>query len=69
MVTVSSKFQVVIPENVRGALGLRPGLKVDVIAKGGVAYIVPLRSLVELQAALKGLKGGRPLRDERDRPL
>ena len=44
-VKVSSKYQVVIPEHVRRALDLKPGTEVDVIAKGGVAYIVPVRSI------------------------
>lgn len=44
-VKVSSKYQVVIPESVREALKLRPGTQVDVIAKGGIAYLVPVRSI------------------------
>lgn len=51
-VKVSSKYQVVIPEAVRSALGLKPGTQVDVIAKGGIAYIVPVKSLAEVKKAL-----------------
>ena len=47
-VKVSSKYQVVIPTEVRKALDLRPGTEVDVIAKGGIAYIVPVIPLNKL---------------------
>lgn len=47
-VKVSSKYQVVIPTEVRRALDLQPGTEVDVIAKGGIAYIVPVSSLTKL---------------------
>jgi AbrB family looped-hinge helix DNA binding protein len=53
-VKVSSKYQVVIPEKVRQSLGLRPGTEVDVIAKGGIAYIVPVKPLSALSENLKG---------------
>lgn len=44
-VKVSSKYQVVMPEQVRKALELRPGVEVDVIAKGGVVYIIPVKPI------------------------
>ncbi len=47
-VKVSSKYQVVIPDQVRQALDLKPGTEVDVIAKGGVAYIVPVKPIEEV---------------------
>lgn len=52
-VKVSSKYQVVIPERVRRALDLTPGVEVDVIAKGGVAYIVPVRPLAKLSEQIR----------------
>lgn len=53
-VKISSKYQVVIPEKVRSLLGLQPGTQVDVIAKGGVAYIVPIPSIEDLKESFEG---------------
>ena len=52
-VKVSSKYQVVIPNKVRQALDLKPGTEVDVIAKGGVAYIVPIRPLTKVSESVR----------------
>ena len=51
-VKVSPKYQVVIPEEVRRSLNLKPGMQVSVIAKGGIAYIVPVKSLEDVQSAI-----------------
>lgn len=71
-VKVSSKYQVVIPKEVRSSLGLIPGTFVDVIAKGGIAYIVPVKCLEDARGLLKGklfaddVKNFRSKRDKRD---
>jgi len=52
-VKISSKYQVVIPQDVRERLNLKPGTEVDVIAKGGIIYIVPVRSIWEVRDRLK----------------
>lgn len=52
-VKVSSKFQIVIPKAVRERLRIRPGQEMGVIDKGGIAHLVPLKSLQELQAISK----------------
>jgi AbrB family looped-hinge helix DNA binding protein len=51
-VKVSPKYQVVIPEEVRRSLNIKPGMQIDVIAKGGVAYLVPVKSVKEIQKLL-----------------
>jgi AbrB family looped-hinge helix DNA binding protein len=66
-VKVSSKYQVVIPEEVRASLGLKAGSKVEVIAKGKVAYLVPVPTLEEVQKHLKGKLNLTGLRDKKDR--
>jgi AbrB family looped-hinge helix DNA binding protein len=48
-VKVSPKYQVVIPEEVRRSLNIKPGMRISVIAKGGVAFLVPVRSTKEIQ--------------------
>ncbi|MEK7703970.1 MAG: AbrB/MazE/SpoVT family DNA-binding domain-containing protein [Myxococcota bacterium] len=69
LVKVSPKFQVVIPADVRGALGIRAGSRVQVIAKGKVAYLVPVPTLDEVQQNLAGRVGTKGLRDKKDRSL
>lgn len=52
-VKISSKYQVVIPDEVRRILDIKPGTEVDVIAKDGIAYIVPVRPLTKISEAVK----------------
>jgi AbrB family looped-hinge helix DNA binding protein len=54
-VTVSPKFQIVIPEEVRESQGIQPGQKVRVIVFDGSIHIVPLRPLEEMEGILKGV--------------
>ncbi len=64
---ISSKYQVVIPRHVRKLMSLTVGTEVDVIAKGKVIYIVPLRSLEDIQKNLTGKLDQKKLRDKKDR--
>lgn len=68
-VKVSSKYQVVIPEPVRKLLGLQPGVQVDVIAKGGVAYIVPIPTVDKLKQSFEGKLANKNVRNKKDRKL
>ena len=54
-VTLSPKFQVVIPLAVREALGLRPGEKLRVLRHGGRVELIPIRKLRDLRGSLKGM--------------
>lgn len=54
-VTVSSKYQIVIPKEVRESMDIKPGQKLSFIVKGGVIYLVPVLSLDELQGFVKGM--------------
>ena len=56
MVTLSSKYQVVIPRSVRNRLGLRPGIKLQVIEYNGRVEFLPVREPAELRGLLKGLE-------------
>jgi len=54
-VTVSPKYQVVIPKNIREALQLRPGQKMKVIEYDGRIELIPDRDISELRGFLKGI--------------
>ncbi|MBI4619505.1 MAG: AbrB/MazE/SpoVT family DNA-binding domain-containing protein [Desulfobacterales bacterium] len=54
-VTVSPKFQVVIPRTVRESLHLRPGQKMQVIEYEGRVELIPERDISELRGFLKGI--------------
>jgi len=65
-VTVSRKYQVVIPEKLRRDAKIKPGDKMVAIAKHGVLQYVPVRSLKNTKGMVLGLDL-KDLRDESDR--
>ncbi|MDO9264228.1 MAG: AbrB/MazE/SpoVT family DNA-binding domain-containing protein [Desulfosalsimonadaceae bacterium] len=54
-VTVSPKFQVVIPATIRNSMQLRPGQKIQVIEYEGRIELIPERPISELRGFLKGI--------------
>jgi AbrB family looped-hinge helix DNA binding protein len=54
-VTVSPKFQIVIPRAVRDALDIRPGQKVQVVRYGDRIELIPLRPIREMRGFLRGI--------------
>ena len=54
-VTVSPKFQVVIPKSVRDSLGLQPGQKMQVVEYEGRIEFIPERDIQELRGFVKGI--------------
>ena len=44
-VKLSSKYQLVLPRGARERLKLRPGMRMTVLDKGGVIFLVPERGL------------------------
>ena len=66
VVTLSSKFQVVIPQDIREKLDLKPGQKIVVIEKDGVLHLIPQRPIKEMRGFVKGVETSK-LRDEEDR--
>ena len=54
-VTVSPKFQVVIPKEIRRKLGLLPGQKIQVVVYGDRIELSPVRSAKRMRGFLKGI--------------
>ena len=48
-VTISLKYQIVIPEHIRTSLKLRPGQKLKVIGYDGRIELIPDRNIAELK--------------------
>jgi len=65
-VTVSSKYQVVIPREVREQLHIKPGLKLQVIVYDDRIVLIPIRSIREARGSLKGINT-EVLREDEDR--
>lgn len=54
-VTISPKFQVVIPKEVRRQLRVMKGQKMQIIVRNGIILLLPERSLKELRGVLQGI--------------
>ncbi|MBW2434505.1 MAG: AbrB/MazE/SpoVT family DNA-binding domain-containing protein [Deltaproteobacteria bacterium] len=54
-VTISPKFQIVIPRTVRELLKLKPGLKVQVLVYGNRIELIPLKKISEMRGFLEGI--------------
>jgi len=64
-VTVSPKYQVVIPQAVREAMGLMPGAKLQVMQYEDRIEMIPMRTAKSLRGSLRGIDTSVPR--ERDR--
>jgi len=54
-VTVSSKFQIVIPRAIRESLKIRPGTRLHAIEYRGRLELIPIRSAKRARGFLHGL--------------
>ena len=63
---VSSKYQIVIPKEIRSKIDLEKGQILQVIVRDGVITLIPDRPLSDLRGFVKGMDGG-GLRDKEDR--
>jgi AbrB family looped-hinge helix DNA binding protein len=55
IVTLSPKFQVVIPQRIRETLGLKPGQKVEAIQYLDRVEFIPVRPPRAMRGFLKGI--------------
>lgn len=65
-VTVSPKFQVVIPQSVRDRVGVKPGDRMVVLQKGDVIYLVRVGDIRSMKGFAKGVSS-KGVRDESER--
>ena len=54
-ITLSPKFQVVIPKGIRQALGLEPGQKLHAVAYKDRIELIPVRPLKKMRGFLAGI--------------
>ena len=54
-VTISPKFQVVIPKEIRQKLGLTPGQKVQTIVFEDRIELIPVKPIKKMRGFLKGI--------------
>lgn len=54
-VTVSSKFQVVIPKEIRETIGLQPGTLLEILSYGTRIELVPIGPMHKLKGIFAGL--------------
>ena len=65
-VKVSSKFQFVIPREIRAETGIKIGERMVVLAKDGIISLIPRHVLKKMRGVLKGMKI-EPYREAEDR--
>ena len=64
--TISPKYQVVIPKDVREKLQLKSGQKMTVVVKGGGVYLIPEKPLESFKGFLKGMNT-KGIREDKER--
>ena len=64
-VTISPKYQVVIPKSIRESLGLRPGQKVQAILYGNRVELVPIVPVKQMRGFLRGIDTDVPREGDR----
>jgi len=65
-VTLSSKYQLVLPRGARERLNLRPGMRITVVDKGGVIFLMPERPMRAYRGIARGASP-KGLREKTDR--
>lgn len=63
--SVSTKYQIVIPKEVRRRLEIKPGQKFIVWEKGGIIHLIPVMKIEKLRGWLKGMDTSN-IREEKD---
>ena len=53
-VVVSSKYQIVIPKDVRSRMHIAKGQRFNVVCKGDIIHLVPVHPIKEMMGFLSG---------------
>lgn len=64
-VTISSKFQVVIPKDIRDELNLEPGQRVQAIAYNNRIELIPVRPMQQMRGFIPGIETDVPHEEDR----
>jgi len=64
-VTVSPKFQVVVPKEVRDTMGIVSGQKIQMLTYRNRIELIPIKSMDKMKGFLKGIDTG--VKREKDR--
>lgn len=64
-VTVSPKFQVVIPKEIRKRLGLSPGQRIQIVLYGDRIELIPVRPVKRMRGFLNGIDTRVPREEDR----
>ncbi len=64
-VTVSPKYQVVIPQVIREALGIKPGQRIQAVQYQDRIELIPVKSMRKARGMLKGIDS--TVKRDRDR--
>lgn len=64
--TLSSKYQLVIPKEIRKETGIKSGEKITILVKDGIINLIPQHMLNKMRGFLKGMKINHH-REEKDR--
>ncbi|WP_339777738.1 AbrB/MazE/SpoVT family DNA-binding domain-containing protein [uncultured Methylophaga sp.] len=56
LVTVSPKYQIVIPKEIRESMGIVSGQKVQIMSYQGRIEVIPLKPMKEMRGFLKGIE-------------
>ena len=64
-ITISPKFQVVIPKRIREAMALRPGQRLLAVQVGDRIELLPLADAKSQRGSLRGIDTDVPREDDR----
>jgi len=65
IVTISAKYQIVIPKEFREKLKLSPGQKIQAMVHRSRIELIPVRPLKEMRGFLKGIETSLDREDDR----
>lgn len=64
-VTVSPKFQVVIPKNIRESMGIFSGQQLEILRYQNRIELIPIKPMQEMRGFIKGIDTDVPRDDDR----